>query len=149
MLPARLHDSWEICSITSFVFHFLPGFSSIHWLRVSNQLGLLFQTRSPWIDENPGKKWNTKEVIEQISHESWRRAGNMTRAGNLPYQEGALSIVFQFAAIQQKLLMNLLQDTATTMTPAQRAKLTAVRLKDRKSTRLNSSHGYISYAVFF
>src|SRR2546422_3503086 len=24
----------------------------------------------------------------------------------------------------------------------------ALRLKDRKSTRLNSSHGYISYAVF-
>src|SRR5256884_7063362 len=24
----------------------------------------------------------------------------------------------------------------------------AVRLRDRKSTRLNSSHGYISYAVF-
>src|SRR3990167_2261597 len=97
---------------------------------ITNQLGIWLQTRSQWIDENPGKKWNTKEVIEQISHESWRRAGNMTRAGNLPYQEGALSIVFQFAAIQQKLLMNLLQDTATTMTPAQRAKLTAVRLGD-------------------
>src|SRR2546422_3446276 len=26
--------------------------------------------------------------------------------------------------------------------------LTGIALKDRKSTRLNSSHGYISYAVF-
>src|SRR2546422_5628095 len=31
--------------------------------------------------------------------------------------------------------------------PSDRAKQT-VRLGDRKSTRLNSSHGYISYAVF-
>jgi hypothetical protein len=95
---------------------------------ITNQIGIWLQTRSQWIDDNPGKKWNTKETIETISHESWRRAGNMTRAGNLPYQEGALSIFFQFAAITQKLLMNLLQDTATTMSPAQRAKLTALRV---------------------
>src|SRR2546429_5106499 len=31
---------------------------------------------------------------------------------------------------------------------ALRAELAAVRGEDRKSTRLNSSHGYISYAVF-
>src|SRR3989449_5602403 len=30
----------------------------------------------------------------------------------------------------------------------QRRDLEAVRSRDRKSTRLNSSHGYISYAVF-
>lgn len=95
---------------------------------ITNQLGIWLQTRSQWIAENPGKKWNTKENIEAISHEAWRRAGNMTRAGNLPYQEGMMSIMFQFAAIQQKLLMNLIQDTATTMTVAQRAKLTALRL---------------------
>src|SRR2546422_2943836 len=29
-----------------------------------------------------------------------------------------------------------------------RARATAVEQRDRKSTRLNSSHGYISYAVF-
>ena len=95
---------------------------------ITNQLGIWLQTRSQWIDENPGVKWNTKENIESISHEAWRRAGNMTRAGNLPYQEGMMSIVFQFAAIQQKLLMNLIQDTATTMTTTQKAKLTALRL---------------------
>src|SRR2546422_5034169 len=31
---------------------------------------------------------------------------------------------------------------------AQQVELTPGRLQDRKSTRLNSSHGYISYAVF-
>src|SRR2546422_5444879 len=30
----------------------------------------------------------------------------------------------------------------------QHARLKIVRIRDRKSTRLNSSHGYISYAVF-
>src|SRR2546429_6686990 len=32
--------------------------------------------------------------------------------------------------------------------PAYRPALSSSRLTDRKSTRLNSSHGYISYAVF-
>src|SRR5687768_17705626 len=32
--------------------------------------------------------------------------------------------------------------------PQHRAGATVVSLQDRKSTRLNSSHGYISYAVF-
>src|SRR2546429_6529716 len=31
---------------------------------------------------------------------------------------------------------------------AQETRETVVRTRDRKSTRLNSSHGYISYAVF-
>lgn len=95
---------------------------------ITNQIGTWLQARDLWIERNPGKKWNTKEVFEQISHESWRLSGNMTRAGNLPYQEGALSILFQFAAIQQKLLMNILQDNATMLSPSQRAKLQALRL---------------------
>src|SRR2546422_7792745 len=37
--------------------------------------------------------------------------------------------------------------TATCSGPTQRAS-TAISGSDRKSTRLNSSHGYISYAVF-
>src|SRR2546429_5285853 len=38
-----------------------------------------------------------------------------------------------------------LRDGLTLSDPAQ---VTALTLRDRKSTRLNSSHGYISYAVF-
>src|SRR2546429_2009358 len=37
--------------------------------------------------------------------------------------------------------------TPVTLTPTQSLILT-VQFRDRKSTRLNSSHGYISYAVF-
>src|SRR5687768_9877732 len=40
-----------------------------------------------------------------------------------------------------------LQQLAERVT-AQRAELTLLQIEDRKSTRLNSSHGYISYAVF-
>src|SRR2546422_6432542 len=32
--------------------------------------------------------------------------------------------------------------------PAPLAELSVIEVQDRKSTRLNSSHGYISYAVF-
>lgn len=95
---------------------------------ITNQIGIWLQVRDMFIERNPGKNWKTKESLEQISHETWRLAGNMTRAGNLPYQEGALSTVFQFAAIQQKLLMNLLQDNATMLTPAQRSRLAALRI---------------------
>src|SRR5687768_18450538 len=37
---------------------------------------------------------------------------------------------------------------AATITSAVAERLTALSKLDRKSTRLNSSHGYISYAVF-
>lgn len=95
---------------------------------ITNQIGIWLQVRDMFIERNPGVNWKSKESLEQISHETWRLAGNMTRAGNLPYQEGALSTVFQFAAIQQKLLMNVLQDNATMLTAGQRARLQALRL---------------------
>src|SRR2546422_1529031 len=37
---------------------------------------------------------------------------------------------------------------ASSPVPSQALEMTPVRTQDRKSTRLNSSHGYISYAVF-
>src|SRR2546429_6316502 len=36
----------------------------------------------------------------------------------------------------------------STTGPAARRRVSSIRAQDRKSTRLNSSHGYISYAVF-
>ena len=51
----------------------------------------------------------------------------MDRSGSLAYQTGALSSLMQFAAVQHKLTLNLLQDSATIMSKSDRAKLAAVR----------------------
>lgn len=94
---------------------------------LNNRIGLWLQVRDLWKSQNPGKNWNTLENREIIATEAFKLSGAMNRAGSLPYQQGALSTVFQFAAISQKLLFNLIQDNATILTSAQRARLTAAR----------------------
>ena len=94
---------------------------------MTNRIGLYLQAKELWKQQNPGKNWATKENKEVIAAEALRLSGLMNKSGNLPYQEGTLSVFFQFAAISQKLLMNILQDNATIMTPMQRARLAAVR----------------------
>lgn len=95
---------------------------------LTNRVGLFLQTKQMWMKKNPGKKWDTKENLEDIAYEATRLSGTMSRPGNLPYQEGALSVVFQFAAISHKLTMNLLQGNATMLSGKQRAALAATRL---------------------
>lgn len=92
-----------------------------------NRIGNWLQVKDLWIERNPEKNWKSKEAIEDISYEATRLSGAFNRAGLLPYQEGMLSIIFQFAAINHKMLLNLLQDNATTLSGTQRAKLAAAR----------------------
>lgn len=94
---------------------------------LNNRVGNWLQVREMWMEKNPGKDWKTKEAKAEISAEAIKLSGAMNRAGALPYQEGMLSIFFQFAAINHKMLMNTLQDNATILSPTQRAKLAAVR----------------------
>lgn len=94
---------------------------------LNNRIGLWLQVKDLWKQQNPGKSWNTLEAKEKISVEAFKLSGAMNRAGSLPYQSGALSTVFQFAAISQKLMFNLIQDNATMLTASQRARLTAAR----------------------
>lgn len=93
-----------------------------------NRLSLWLQMKDQWIKRNPDKDWNTKEAIEEISYDSYNLSGHMSRASMLPYQEGFLSMIFQFASINQNLLMNVIQDNATKLTPLQRTKLAAIRI---------------------
>lgn len=95
---------------------------------LTNRIGMFLQTRAQWVERNPGKKWDTKENLEKIAADAMIRTGTMNRAGNLPYQEGALSVLMQFAAISQKLTMNVLQDGLGGLTGSDRAKLAAARL---------------------
>ena len=95
---------------------------------LTNRVGNWLQVKDLWKVKNPGKNWKSKEALEQISAEASRLSGAMNRAGALPYQEGMLSPIMQFVAINQKMLMNLIQDNATILTKEQRARLAAVRL---------------------
>ena len=94
----------------------------------TNRLGLWLVAKDLWKKAHPGENWNTPRAIEEISYEEFRLSGSMARAGALAYQEGILSSFMQFAAVSQKLTMNLFQDNATMLTSGQRARLAAVRL---------------------
>jgi len=94
----------------------------------TNRIGLWLVAKDLWQKNNPGKDWNNRRTIEQISYEEWRLSGSMSRAGAFAYQEGLLSMFMQFAAISQKLTMNVFQDNATMLSSSQRARLAAARL---------------------
>lgn len=94
----------------------------------TNRIGLWLVAKDLWQKNNPGKDWNNRKTIEEISYEEWRLSGSMSRAGAYAYQEGLLSMFMQFAAISQKLTMNVFQDNATMLSPSQRARLAAARL---------------------
>jgi hypothetical protein len=94
---------------------------------LNNRLGIWLQVRDIWKSRNPGKDWDTLETKEYISVEANKLAGSMNKAGSLPYQKGALAVLFQFAAISQKQTLNLIQDNATLLSPNRRAALAATR----------------------
>src|SRR2546422_5213369 len=68
------------------------------------------------------------------------------------------STLFPYTTLFRSLVKDRMRhETANVILPAEKEMLLrhlrerreeGVRMKDRKSTRLNSSHGYISYAVF-
>lgn len=95
---------------------------------MTNRLGMWYQARSLWELKNPKGNWRTIQNQEEIALEGVRLSGGMSRAGSLPYQRGAASVLFQFMAIGHKLTMNTIQSNATIMTPALRGKLAAARL---------------------
>ena len=95
---------------------------------MTNRLGMWYQAKSLWQQQNPKLDWRTKRNQEIIALEGVRLSGGMSRAGSLPYQRGSASVMFQFMAIGHKLTMNTIQSNATIMTPQLRSKLAAARL---------------------
>ena len=95
---------------------------------LTNKVGLWMILRDVWKNNHPGKNWNTPETKALLAREALKISGGMNRAGALPYQQGALSILFQFAAITQKMTMNLLIDNATMLSGPQRARLAVARM---------------------
>ncbi|UOF80640.1 hypothetical protein [Caudoviricetes sp.] len=123
-VPERIWKDIETISKAPIRFSRAVGFDAAE---LNNRVGNWLQVRDIWKERNPEKSWKTKEAQEQISAEALKLSGAMNRAGQLPYQEGVLSIFFQFAAINHKMLMNVLQDNATILSKTERARLAAVR----------------------
>jgi len=93
---------------------------------LTNQLGTWLVMKDKWIQNNLGKDWTTKVAQEEIAYNTYRWSGSMTRAGAYPYQQGAFSVLMQFAAITQKMTMNLVQKNGL-LTSAEKARLIAAR----------------------
>lgn len=93
---------------------------------LNNRMGIWLVMKDKWKESNPSKDWTSKEAIEEISYNEWRWSGSMSRAGALPYQEGAFSVLMQFAAITQKMTMNLIQKNGL-LSPQEKARLVAAR----------------------
>lgn len=94
---------------------------------IYNKIGIWVQMKNIWEKQNPGKDWNTPAAKEKIAFDTFRYSGGMNKAGNLPYQVGMLSPLFQFSAIGHKTFINALQNTATSLSTAQRMRLGAIR----------------------
>lgn len=93
---------------------------------LNNRIGLWMVMKDKWVKNNPNGDWTSPEAIDEISHNEWKWAGSMTRAGSYPYQSGALAVLMQFAAITQKMTMNLIQDNGL-LTTGEKARLMAAR----------------------
>lgn len=98
-----------------------------NFAEANNRIGIWLMMKDKWIEKNPGKAWDSKEAIEEISYNEWKWSGSMSRAGGLPYQEGVFSIFMQFAAIQQKITMNMLQKN-TLLSNSDKRRILATRM---------------------
>lgn len=93
---------------------------------LANTIGTWLFTRERWKRQNPGKNWNTPEHIAKITADAWEIGGAMTtRAGAMPYQDGALSLLFQFQRIGHAKTMDVF--SSKVFTPAERGRLAATR----------------------
>lgn len=91
---------------------------------LSNTIGAWLFAKERWIRNNPGKDW--RKHTAEISGDAWDINHAMsTRAAAMPYQDGLLSLPFQFAAIQHKAFMQVF--SSKTLTGAEKAKLSAAR----------------------
>lgn len=94
---------------------------------LTNQVGIWLASKERWIKQNPHLNWNTPENIKKITGDAWDIAHSMTtRAGAFPYQDGALSLLFQFAAVSHKSFLQIF--SSKTLTVEERTRLAASRV---------------------
>ena len=94
---------------------------------MANNIGTWLYSKDRWQVNNPGKDWNTPDNIARITADGWDVAHSMIgRAGTMPFQNGALGVIFQFMAVQQKGFMQLV--SSKTLTPSEKVKLAGARM---------------------
>jgi hypothetical protein len=94
---------------------------------MANRLFMWHMAKDFWMEQNPGKNWNTPATREIIAYEGNRLAGGMNRAQSFPYQRGVLSSLMQFGAIMQKQFLLGFQEGGSILSNADRARLLAAR----------------------
>lgn len=92
-----------------------------------NRIFMWHMAKDFWMEQNPGKDWNTPGFREVIAYEGSRLAGGMNRAQSFPYQRGVLSSIMQFGAIMQKQFLLGFQEGGSILSNADRARLLAAR----------------------
>src|SRR5256884_3667577 len=117
-------------------FHGHHSEAPLHWAASSDDIDALDALLDLGADiESPGSViGGGAPLSDAVAFGCWRAARRLI-------ERGARSTIWQSAALG---LMDRLQEHFERDTKPSRRDVT----KDRKSTRLNSSHGYISYAVF-
>ena len=94
-----------------------------------NRLSLYMIIKEDWVSKNPGKNWNTPEVLAKINFDSWKLSGAMTKEGSFRYQNmSIINTLTQFDSINHKFFMNMFQQDAVPLSKAQRIRLTVARL---------------------
>lgn len=90
-----------------------------------NRIGFWLQLREKWLQENPGKNWDTPKVRSYLNFESFRRSGAMQKAGGTTLDMAPVfNLVFQFQPAQRNIFNNYFEKGATSMNQADRRKWT-------------------------
>lgn len=92
-----------------------------------NRIFMWHMAKDFWMEQNPGKNWNTPGFREVIAYEGSRLSGGMNRAQSFPYQRGTLSSLMQFGAIMQKQFLLGFQEGGSILSNADRARLLTAR----------------------
>lgn len=83
----------------------LVGFDTGEFLNMSSTFLVAWKR---WQRNNPGKSWQSKSALAEISGDTRQISLSMTRPGSFPYQKGWLGVMFQFMAISHKAVAAML-----------------------------------------
>jgi len=90
-----------------------------------NRIGFWLQLREKWLQDNPGKNWDTPKVRSYLNFESFRRSGAMQKAGGTSLDIFPVAnLIFQFQPAQRNIFNNYFEKGATSMNQADRRKWT-------------------------
>lgn len=86
-----------------------------------NRVGAFDVSRRLWIEQNPGKVWDSEEALQEILLKADDLTQNMTKTSEARYQKGVFGIPFQFLQYNIKFAANAASGMRSMLTgkPAQ------------------------------